>query len=30
MKFSTGAPFPAALKQQVPRRWPGGLIEIYG
>ncbi len=30
MKFSTGAPFPAALKQQVLRRWPGGLIEIYG
>ncbi len=30
MKFSTGAPFPPALKQQVLRRWPGGLIEIYG
>jgi long-chain acyl-CoA synthetase len=30
MKFSTGAPFPAALKQRVLRRWPGGLIEIYG
>jgi acyl-CoA synthetase (AMP-forming)/AMP-acid ligase II len=30
MKFSTGAPFPAALKEQVVRRWPGGLIEIYG
>ncbi|MGC1523438.1 MAG: class I adenylate-forming enzyme family protein, partial [Steroidobacteraceae bacterium] len=30
MKFSTGAPFPAALKQQVLRRWPGGLTEIYG
>jgi long-chain acyl-CoA synthetase len=30
MKFSTGAPFPAALKEQVLRRWPGGLIEIYG
>jgi long-chain acyl-CoA synthetase len=29
-KFSTGAPFPAALKEQVLRRWPGGLIEIYG
>jgi long-chain acyl-CoA synthetase len=29
-KFSTGAPFPAALKQQVLQRWPGGLIEIYG
>jgi len=30
MKFSTGAPFPPALKQEVLRRWPGGLIEIYG
>lgn len=30
MKFSTGAPFPQALKQQVLRRWAGGLIEIYG
>jgi acyl-CoA synthetase (AMP-forming)/AMP-acid ligase II len=30
MKFSTGAPFPPALKQRVLRRWPGGLIEIYG
>jgi long-chain acyl-CoA synthetase len=30
MKFSTGAPFPAPLKEQVLRRWPGGLIEIYG
>jgi long-chain acyl-CoA synthetase len=30
MKFSTGAPFPASLKEQVLRRWPGGLIEIYG
>ncbi|MEP6883262.1 MAG: class I adenylate-forming enzyme family protein [Gammaproteobacteria bacterium] len=30
MKFSTGAPFPQALKEQVLRRWPGGLIEIYG
>jgi long-chain acyl-CoA synthetase len=30
MKFSTGAPFPAAWKEQVLRRWPGGLIEIYG
>jgi long-chain acyl-CoA synthetase len=28
MKFSTGAPFPADLKEQVLRRWPGGLIEI--
>jgi long-chain acyl-CoA synthetase len=30
MKFSTGAPFPAAIKEQVLQRWPGGLIEIYG
>jgi long-chain acyl-CoA synthetase len=30
MKFSTGAPFAPALKEQVLRRWPGGLIEIYG
>jgi long-chain acyl-CoA synthetase len=29
-KFSTGAPFSAALKEQVLRRWPGGLTEIYG
>jgi long-chain acyl-CoA synthetase len=29
MKFSTGAPFAPALKEQVLRRWPGGLIEIY-
>jgi acyl-CoA synthetase (AMP-forming)/AMP-acid ligase II len=30
MKFSTSAPFPAALKAEVLRRWPGGLIEYYG
>ncbi|MGE3860359.1 MAG: class I adenylate-forming enzyme family protein [Burkholderiaceae bacterium] len=30
MKFSTGAPFPPALKAEVLRRWPGGLIEMYG
>jgi long-chain acyl-CoA synthetase len=30
MKFSTSAPFPAALKREVLRRWPGGLIEYYG
>jgi long-chain acyl-CoA synthetase len=30
MKFSTSAPFPAELKREVLRRWPGGLIEIYG
>ncbi len=29
MKFSTGAPFAPALKEEVLRRWPGGLIEIY-
>jgi long-chain acyl-CoA synthetase len=29
MKFSTGAPFAPALKDEVLRRWPGGLIEIY-
>lgn len=30
MKFCTSAPFPAALKADVLRRWPGGLIEYYG
>ena len=30
MKFSTSAPFAAALKAEVLRRWPGGLIEYYG
>jgi acyl-CoA synthetase (AMP-forming)/AMP-acid ligase II len=30
MKFSTSAPFPAALKADVLARWPGGLIEFYG
>jgi long-chain acyl-CoA synthetase len=29
MKFSTGAPFAAALKTALLERWPGGLIEIY-
>ena len=29
-KFSTSAPFPAALKAEVLRRWPGGLVEFYG
>jgi len=29
-KFCTSAPFPAALKAQVLRRWPGGLTEYYG
>jgi acyl-CoA synthetase (AMP-forming)/AMP-acid ligase II len=30
MKFSTSAPFSAALKAEVLRRWPGGLIEYFG
>ena len=30
MKFSTSAPFSAALKAQVQQRWPGGLVEYYG
>jgi acyl-CoA synthetase (AMP-forming)/AMP-acid ligase II len=30
MKFCTSAPFPAALKAEVLRRWPGGLTEYYG
>ena len=30
LKFSTSAPFPAALKADVLKRWPGGLVEIYG
>ena len=30
MKFSTSAPFPAELKAEVLRRWPGGLVEYYG
>jgi long-chain acyl-CoA synthetase len=30
MKFSTSAPFSAALKAEVLRRWPGGLIEFFG
>lgn len=29
-KFSTSAPFGAALKADVLRRWPGRLTEIYG
>ncbi|CAN5912936.1 hypothetical protein BH11PSE13_BH11PSE13_09720 [soil metagenome] len=29
-KFSTSAPFGAALKADVLARWPGGLIEFYG
>ncbi|MDN3988480.1 class I adenylate-forming enzyme family protein [Zwartia sp. IMCC34845] len=29
-KFSTSAPFSAALKDEVLKRWPGRLTEIYG
>ena len=29
-KFCTSAPFSAALKAEVLKRWPGGLIEFYG
>ena len=29
-KFSTSAPFSAALKADVLKRWPGRLTEIYG
>ena len=29
-KFSTSAPFHAALKADVLARWPGGLTEYYG
>ncbi len=30
IKFSTSAPFQAALKADVLARWPGGLVEFYG
>jgi acyl-CoA synthetase (AMP-forming)/AMP-acid ligase II len=30
MKYCTSAPFAAALKGDVVKRWPGGLVEIYG
>ncbi|MFA6445477.1 MAG: fatty acid--CoA ligase family protein, partial [Sterolibacterium sp.] len=30
IKFSTSAPFSAALKTDVLTRWPGGLVEFYG
>jgi long-chain acyl-CoA synthetase len=30
MKLCTSAPFSAALKAQVIKRWPGALVEIYG
>ena len=29
-RFCTSAPFKAALKSEVLRRWPGSLIEYYG
>jgi long-chain acyl-CoA synthetase len=29
-KFCTSAPFGAALKADVLKRWPGGLVEFYG
>jgi long-chain acyl-CoA synthetase len=30
MKFCTSAPFGAALKSDILRRWPGGLVEFFG
>ncbi len=30
MKIAVGAPFPARLKSDVLRRWPGGLVDLYG
>ncbi len=30
MKFCTSAPFSAALKADIVRRWPGGMLEYYG
>ena len=30
MKFCTSAPFAAAFKADVVKRWPGGLVEFYG
>jgi acyl-CoA synthetase (AMP-forming)/AMP-acid ligase II len=30
VKFSTSAPFAAALKADALKRWPGALIEFYG
>lgn len=30
LKFCTSAPFPAELKGEVLRRWPGGLVEYFG
>jgi long-chain acyl-CoA synthetase len=30
LKLSTSAPFAAALKADILKRWPGGLVEFYG
>ncbi|GAM97725.1 long-chain-fatty-acid--CoA ligase [alpha proteobacterium U9-1i] len=30
VKFCTSAPFSAALKSDILKRWPGGLIEFFG
>ena len=30
VKFSTSAPFGAAIKADVLKRWPGALVEFYG
>ena len=30
MKSCTSAPFAAALKADIVKRWPGGLVEYYG
>ncbi len=30
LKYCTSAPFAAELKADVLRRWPGGLIEVFG
>ncbi|NMM36675.1 MAG: acyl--CoA ligase [Glaciimonas sp.] len=30
LKFCTSAPFSAALKADILKRWPGGLVEYYG
>jgi acyl-CoA synthetase (AMP-forming)/AMP-acid ligase II len=30
LKFCTSAPFPADLKADVLKRWPGGLVEYWG
>jgi len=29
-KYCTSAPFAAALKADILKRWPGGLVEIFG